>query len=66
MLGICSLAIGQRLLFPLDQNVVEGIVADGLGQALDPLLFVVLGRRGHSVNGVLAFNHLREKEHKMH
>lgn len=57
-----SLALRERFLFPLNENVVEWIVADRLGQAFDPLLFVVLCRCRHSVNGVLAFNNLQERE----
>lgn len=53
-----SLAFGQRLLFALHENVVERIVADRLRQALDPLQFVLLGGRRHSVDGMLALHHL--------
>lgn len=50
------LALGQRLLLTLHENVIERIVADRLRQALDPLLLVLLSRRRHAIHRVLSLH----------
>lgn len=54
------LTLAERLLFPLYQNIVERIVADGLRQALDPFLLILLRCGGHAINRMLALHHLNE------
>lgn len=62
LVSTCSLlTINDGLLLTLYENLVEGIVSDGMRETLDPFVLLFLGGSWHPVNSVFTFNNLKSK-----